>query len=126
MVHSFLKQTLLQNISINRYAVTYCLRNAKQTHLTLAMDWQVMILQLVPQFLVIEQMEGYLCRNLDLRDTFLWLLRQSLGLLLLLLLRCRQFLTDKRRIVYASVDMSLQDTTSFEIPIADRTRSNVC
>ena len=35
-----------------------------------------MILQLVPQLLVIEQMKSYLCRNLDLRDTFMWLLRQ--------------------------------------------------
>ncbi len=84
-----------------------------------------MILQLVPQLFVIEQMKSYLCRNLDLRDTFLWLLSQPLGLLLLLLL-CRQFLIDDWRIVYASVHMSLQDTTSFEVPIADRTGSNVC
>lgn len=57
----------------------------------------------------------------------MWLLRQPLGLLLLLLLlRCRQFLTDKWRVVYASIHMSLQDTTSFEVSIADRTGSNVC
>ena len=85
-----------------------------------------MILQLVPQLFVIEQMKSYLCRNLDLRDTFLWLLMQPLGLLLLLLLRCRQFLTDNWRIVYASVHMSFQDTTSFEVPVADRTGSKVC
>ena len=127
MVHSFLKQTLLQNLDINHYA--YRFGNAKQTHLALAMDWQVVLLQLVPQLLVIEQMKSYLCRHLDLRDTFLWLLMQPLGLLLLLLLlllRCRQFLIDDWRIVYASVHMSLQDTTSLEVPIADRTGSNVC
>lgn len=75
------------------------------TDLALASDWQIVILELVPELPVVEQVESYLCRNLDLRDAPLRLFGRPLGLLLLLC--SRDFLTDSWGVVYAPVYVSL-------------------
>ena len=96
------------------------------THLSFASDWQVDILQLVSQLLVIEKVESYFGWNFDLRHPLLRFPLQGFLRVLSRLLRHRGILCFWWGVVNASINVSFQHTTSFEGPVADWTSSNIC
>ena len=96
------------------------------THLSFASDWQVDILQLVSQLLVIEKVESYFGWNFDLRQPPLKISLQGFLRMPSGLLRHRGVLRWWWGVVNTSIHVSFQHTTGFEGPVADWTSSNIC